>query len=58
MNPGAYQSGKQKGQDLGQKVFIFCFSLIAELRRPKAAYRSPIPKEPMHLFSYGHLRQR
>ena len=34
------------------------FFVIAELRRLKAAMRSPIPKEPMHSFSYGHLLQR
>ena len=32
--------------------------LLAALRRPKAAMRSPIPIEPVHLFSHGHLRQR
>ena len=34
------------------------YKIIAEHRRPKAAMRSPIPIEPMHSFSYGHLRQR
>ena len=33
-------------------------AIIAELRRPKAAMRSPIAIEPMHLFSHGYLRQR
>ena len=33
-------------------------SLIAGHRRPKAAMRSPIAIEPVHSFSYGHLRQR
>ena len=31
---------------------------MAEHRRPKAAMRSPILIEPVHSFSYGHLRQR
>ena len=33
-------------------------NLLVEHRRPKAAMRSPIPIEPVHSFSYGHLRQR
>ena len=32
--------------------------VLAELRRTKAAMRSPIPIEPMHSFSYVHHRQR
>ena len=31
------------------------FTFTAEHQRPKAAMRSPIPLEPMHLFWYGHL---
>ena len=44
-------------------TFFFCIYTvltisIAELRRPKAVLRSPIPIEPMHSFSHGHLDQR
>ena len=39
------------------KELIALYYSIAELQRPKAAMQSPIPIEPVHLFSHGHLCQ-
>ena len=32
--------------------------IVAELWQPKTAMQSPVPREHMHSFSYGHLRQQ
>ena len=39
-------------------LFRTTLFLIAELRRPMAAMRSPIPIEPMHSLFHVHLREQ
>lgn len=62
---------KDTGKPLKVKFLFLCFPkpssifknsifpvLRNELRRLEAAKRSPIPIEPLHSFSYGHLHHQ